>query len=141
MVSVYKCLVVQIPWGMNSNGGILNSLMVTNTCAGAASPLRSGHPGVQEEAEASEDPHAGRHREDRHGRRLQDCQRHAHDDLRANRSAESAPPSSRTSTSDCVLRVSRPSSVFCSFQASQTTTSTRWCEISSRRRRRRPWAP
>lgn len=78
--------------GRNSDGGILNSLMVTNACAAAAvSPLRSGHPGVQEEAEASEDPHAGRHREDRHGRRLQDCQRHAHDDLRANRSAESAP--------------------------------------------------
>lgn len=74
---------------------------------GLSSRLRSGHPGVQEEAEASEDPHAGRHSEDRHGRRLQDRQRHAHDNLRANRSAESTPPSPppRTSTSDCVLRL------------------------------------
>lgn len=64
----------------------------------------SGHPGIQEEAEASEDPHAGRHSEDRHGRRLQDCQRHAHDDLRANRSAQLAFTPSRTATSDCVAR-------------------------------------
>lgn len=34
----------------------------------------SGHSRVQEEAEASEDPHVGRHSEDRHGGRLQDCQ-------------------------------------------------------------------
>ena len=41
----------------------------------------SGHSGIQEEAEATEDPHAGRDSENRHGGRLQDCQRHAYDHL------------------------------------------------------------
>lgn len=46
----------------------------------------SGHSGVQEEAEALEDPHAGRDSENRHGGRLQDRQRHAYDHLCQDRS-------------------------------------------------------
>lgn len=41
----------------------------------------TGHSGIQEEAEATEDPHAGWDSEDCHGGRLQDCQRHAHDHM------------------------------------------------------------
>lgn len=69
------------------------------------SPITPGHPGIQEEAEAPEDPHAGRHSEDRHGWWLQDRQRHAHDNLCANRSVEVTPLSSRP-TSTSVLPIS-----------------------------------